>query len=526
MRTPRDRSESQQVDLYPPLQECPACHEALTERYHKQRWIIQLDQHVKAVSHFLECGNPDCERRGAVYRPYQEDTLALRGYTFGLDVVVRIGELRYHNNLSITRIRSQLQTESTLSICLKEVALLCEVFLALVTTVARRDPELIEQLRAVGSIVLAIDGVQPEKSHETLYILRDVCSGRVLVAKTLLSSATSEIELLIDEVLGLGIPIVGMISDKQESICLAVQHKLPTVPHQICQYHYLKDMAQPVCEADRHFKKELKKKVRGIRDIERQAEQSPTKEAQIVADYSLAIRTVMRDDGKYPLDPPGVQLYQKLQLIAASVERVKAVHPSALLKRLSRMLSVLNLFQKEYDQLMMFFSWIHQIAHLLHIQTSCQEAPAQLLGFIQKLQHSCLPTELLRVVPYFEKITVAFAPHLFDYLKQPLLPRTNNDLELFIGRLKKSRRHITGRKNTQEFILREGSAVAMLFGLPQPNNWVEAFSRVDSNDFHHTLNLLRQTDKRSKCWQARHDLGAFLASLEQPWVPQEVVLQR
>ena len=165
MRTSRDRSESQQVDLYPALQACPACHEALKERYHKQRWIIQLDRHVKAVSHFLECGNPDCERRGTVYRPYQEDTLALRGYTFGLDVVVRIGELRYHNNLSITSIRSQLQTESNLSICIKEVALLCEVFLALVTTVARQDQELIEQLRTVGSIVLAIDCVQPEKSH-------------------------------------------------------------------------------------------------------------------------------------------------------------------------------------------------------------------------------------------------------------------------------------------------------------------------------------------------------------------------
>ena len=100
----------------------------------------------------------------------------------------------------------------------------------------------------------------------------------------------------------------------------------------------------------------------------------------------------MRDDGKYPLGPPGVQLYQKLQLIAASVERVKAAHPSALLKRLSRMLSVLNLFQKEYEQLVMFFSWIHQIAHLLHVQTSCQEAQAQLLGLIQ--QHMC-PLKLL-----------------------------------------------------------------------------------------------------------------------------------
>jgi hypothetical protein len=517
MRTPRDRRESTQVDFYPEEQECPACQYTLKERYHKQRWVIRLDQHVKVVSHFLECGNTACTRQAVVYRPQQEDALALRGYSFGLDVVARIGELRYRHNLSITKIRDQLQTESHLSISLKEVALLCEVFLALVTTVAHQDEELIGPLRTLDGIVLAIDGVQPEKSHETLYILRDVCSGRVLVAKTLLSSATGEIEALIEEVLSLGLPIVGVISDKQESICLAVHHKLPTVPHQICQYHYLKDVAQPVCEADRHVKKELKKKIRGIRDLERQAENSPSKEAQVVADYCLAIRTVMRDDGKYPLEPPGVQLYQKLQLIAASVERVMAAHPSALLKRLARMLSVLNVFQKEFEQLVILFSWIHQIAHLLTAETSFEEAQSQLLTFVHELKQSGLPTELLRVVTYMEKITIAFAPHLFEYLKQPLLPRTNNELELFIGRLKKSRRHITGRKNTQEFILREGSFVALLFGLPETNNWVDAFARLNANDFHQILNLLRQTEKRRKCWYTRRDLGAYLTALEQPW---------
>ena len=91
---------------------------------------------------------------------------------------------------------------------------MCEVFLALVTTVAYQDQALVEQLRTLDGIVLAIDGVQPEKSHETLYMLREVRSGRVLVAKTLLSSATAEIERLIEEVLSLGIPIVGVISDK------------------------------------------------------------------------------------------------------------------------------------------------------------------------------------------------------------------------------------------------------------------------------------------------------------------------
>jgi 2-phosphoglycerate kinase len=104
------------------------------------------------------------------------------------------------------------------------------------------------------------------------------------VAKTLLSSATAEIEPLREEVLGRGLTIVGVMSAKQESIGLAVQQKFPTVPHQICQYHDLKDVAQPVCEADRHVKKEIKQKVRGVRDVERQAEPSLTKAAQVVAD--------------------------------------------------------------------------------------------------------------------------------------------------------------------------------------------------------------------------------------------------
>ena len=300
-----------------------------------------------------------------------------------------------------------------------------------------------------------------------------------------------------------------------------MQHKFPTVPPQICHVHDLKDVAPPVCEADRHVKQELNKKLRGIRAMERQAEQSPTQEAPRAADSRLAMRTVRRDEGKYPLDPPGVQLSQKLPLIAASGERVKAAHPSALLKRLSRLRSVVNLFPTAYEQFVMVCSWIHQIAHLFHVQTRCEEAQAQRLGFLQKLQHSSLPTELCSVVTYVEKITVAFAPHLFEYLKPPLLPRTHKDLELCIGRLKKSRRHIPGRKNTQEFILREGSFVAMLFGLPHTHNWVDAFSRVDRHEFQQTLRLLRQPDKRSKCWHARHDLAAYLASLEQSWVPQE-----
>lgn len=200
MSTPRDRRESPQVDCYPEAQECPACQYTWKERDHTPRWVMRLDQHVKVVSHGLEGGHTACTRQAVVDRPPQEEALAWRGDAFGLDVVARIGAWRYRHTWSMTKMRAQLQTESPLSIALKAVAWLCEVFLALVTTVAHHDEERIGPLRTWDGIVLAIDGVQPEKSHETRYILRDVWSGRVCVAKTRRSSATGEIEALIEEV--------------------------------------------------------------------------------------------------------------------------------------------------------------------------------------------------------------------------------------------------------------------------------------------------------------------------------------
>ena len=116
---------------------------------------------------------------------------------------------------------------------------------------------------------------------------------------------------------------------------------------------------------------------------------------------------------------------------------------------------------------------------------------------------------------HFQKITTSFGSKLFSCRQEPLLPKTNNDLEIFIGQIKKSRRQITGRKNTQSFILREGSAVAILFGLPQDTDWLESFATVELDNFRTALAALRRSSERSKCWQILRDLKNYLSALEQ-----------
>jgi hypothetical protein len=147
---------------------------------------------------------------------------------------------------------------------------------------------------------------------------------------------------LIDEVLALKVPLLGVISDKQESICLAIEQRLPEVPHQLCHYHYLRDVAQPISDADRSLKKQLKQRVRGLREVEIKVAKETSVAGQVVRDYCLTLRTVMREEGKYPLDPAGISLYDKLAAIAASLRRALEQHPSAKLQRLLTWLGVLG----------------------------------------------------------------------------------------------------------------------------------------------------------------------------------------
>jgi len=139
--------------------------------------------------------------------------------------------------------------------------------LALSTSDVRRPRRITAK---AGRVILAIDGLQPDVGHEVLWVIRDVLSGEVLLARSLLSSCQGDLAKLLREVKeALPVPIAGVVSDGQASIRNAVALALDGVPHQLCQFHYLREAALPVYEADRHAKVQLKKKVRAIRLIER-----------------------------------------------------------------------------------------------------------------------------------------------------------------------------------------------------------------------------------------------------------------
>jgi hypothetical protein len=181
-------------------------------------------------------------------------------------------------------------------------------------------------LQTTGA-VLAIDGLQPDVGHEVLWVIRDVVTGTILLARSLLSATEDDLVPLVVEVRerlnDWQIPILGAISDGQHSVRHALATALPGVAIQVCQFHYLREATKPFTDADRHAKKELKKAVRGVRPIERSLETSADERDQIAHEYCLAVRAAVTDDGQPPLDAAGLRLRDRLETIAASLERVR-----------------------------------------------------------------------------------------------------------------------------------------------------------------------------------------------------------
>jgi len=186
------------------------------------------------------------------------------------------------------------------------------------------DRRLRKLLADQGRVVLALDGLQPDVGHEVLWVLRDCLSGEVLLAKSLLSARQEDLAELLRRVRdAVGVPVVGAVSDGQHSIRKAIAEALPGVPHQLCQFHYLREAARPIYEADRHAKKELKKKVRQVRGIERSVEGRSDPEAAAIRGYCSAVRSALTDDGRPPLEASGLKLHGRLQAVADSLDRVE-----------------------------------------------------------------------------------------------------------------------------------------------------------------------------------------------------------
>jgi hypothetical protein len=316
--------------LSPQRDQCVACGRFMRVAYTYRRTVVRLDGLWRLVLQVRRCGNPACPRYHHAYGPEEAGAWALPQSEFGLDVIAQIGQWRAREQRSVPQMHQALRHQGV-DIAERSVTELLRRYEELVALRLGDAGQLRERLAGQGGVILALDGLQPDVGHEVLWVLRDVVSGEVLLARSLLGATEADLAPLLEEVCARlqgdrpeeGVRIRGVITDGQQSLRKAVARALPDVPHQLCQFHYLREAAKPIFEADRHAKKELKKRVRGVRPIERALEGQNGDEAAAIRGYCLAVRSALTDDGRPPLAASGLKLKSRLEAVATSLVRIE-----------------------------------------------------------------------------------------------------------------------------------------------------------------------------------------------------------
>jgi hypothetical protein len=527
-RRPRPQPD-RALTLTPVLLDCPGCQHRMYADYNNLRTITTLDGVFRLTLTIRRCPDPACPRFLRPYRPEAEPHFALPYHEFGLDVMALVGRLRHAEHRSIPEIHREL-TRRGIVVAPRTVTNLLDRYDEL-RAMATADPQRLEPLlRPQGRVILAIDGLQPDVGHEVLWVLRDCLSGEILLAKSLLSSTAKDLAGLIDQVRrALPVPITGVVSDGQESIRNAVKQALKGVPHQLCHFHYLREAAKPTYEADRHAKKELKKRVRGIRKIERAAEEQTEggeddAEAEVVRGYCAAVRAALTDDGLPPLAASGLKLHDRLNRIAASLDHVAAT-AGRLPGGLVRLREVLRRGLEEtadlFPAVRESYKWVKRAARILKNEEGlpAKKVRRRLVQLLVRMRKAAATTGEPSVragLKQFLKVTKSYWPGLFRCYESPDVPRTNNDLEHTFGSHRYHERRASGRRRGSPSLVVMGSARVISGlatrlrpdeGLVLRPGYVERWQEARAD-------LERRRESRRQQRRFRHDPAAYLAQLE------------
>jgi hypothetical protein len=355
------------VEPEPEDRRCSHCGEYTYIYEHRDRRLYLLTGAIHLVSKIAHCMNKGCPGHQEVIESAAEMSVSPPFWTIGWDVFAWMGHRRFARNWSVPQIRAELADSYGIAVSPDLVEDYLKRYQAIVAARESAPELLADAYRNVKDLVLTIDGLQPEKGHETLYVVRELRLKRVWFATPLLSSSGPEVKSVFEQADAwakqLGKPVRLWISDKQKAFVTGIAEVFTGVPHRYCSNHFLRDLAKPVLERDSHAKVQMRRKVRGLRQVERRilderrkgsppsvssgealpstptsatlsastpaaptvgavAPDSALTEAQDIAlAYAAGIRGILNDDQGGPLDPPGLRMAEALGEVRASLQR-------------------------------------------------------------------------------------------------------------------------------------------------------------------------------------------------------------
>jgi hypothetical protein len=329
--------------MRPEVSHCLECQRRLQRCVTvSQRTVVTLSQVINLVHCGYRCPAPDCPGRKQLYRSAEADALALPGFTFGLDIVILVGQLRLREHKTVDEIH-RLLTERLAplgqTISRREILFLFEAYTALLRagTEVSQDAAWKEEVRENKGLLLSIDGIQPDRGNETIYLVRDVFTGRIVTAENVTESTKERLKEVLAPVVALGLPVVGVISDAQSTQLQAVAELWPGIAHQICQFHALREAGRLIFVLDQRTKTEMRVRLQQKTHEDRQnihkrmqAARAPKKAREeelaqlaVLEEYAAMVEAALNVESLAPFDYGGLAMQEALTHIQTSLERLE-----------------------------------------------------------------------------------------------------------------------------------------------------------------------------------------------------------
>jgi hypothetical protein len=307
-----------------------------------QRTVITLKQVIKLIHCGYRCPRSDCPGHKRLYRSAEADALALPGFTFGLDIIILMGRLRLREHKTVDeihRLLTALLAPLGQTISRREMLFLFEAYTALLRagTEVSQDEAWKEQVKKNDGLLLSIDGIQPDKGNETIYLVRDVFTGRILTAENVTESTKERMKQVLAPVVALGLPVIGVISDAQPTQLQAVADLWPDTPHQICQFHAIREAGRLIFVLDQRTKTEMRirmqqktheyrqnlhKRVREAKEKQAGNEQEMA-QLGVLEEYAAMVEGALNVESLAPFDYGGLAMHEALTHIQTSLEKLE-----------------------------------------------------------------------------------------------------------------------------------------------------------------------------------------------------------
>lgn len=347
---------------------CTECGSRLYFRVDRDRRLYTLARPLMVRRLRARCSNHNCSNSRKALISQEERELALSNWKIGWDVFCWIGFRRFKRHWSVLQIREELHDSYDIQVSEDAIESYIRQYQTMVSARHQDLERVADRYREVDKVILSIDGLQPEKGHETLYVIRELRLGRVWIAEPLISSSTPEMKRLVLEAerwcKSIGVKVTGWVSDKQCSLVKAVKAIYPEVPHRYCHNHFLRDLAKQITEIDSNAKVKMRSKIRGLRGIEKEVLESlsksstkgtehqslPSRGAQIVLDYCSAVRGILNNNSGGPLLSAGQKMYLALEEMRDSLHKLLALQRGAVIDHwLKRLANYIELGTAHYD---------------------------------------------------------------------------------------------------------------------------------------------------------------------------------